>query len=103
MRLKNENLEELYSLYEEKMQGLLLTKDVCDVRSLIIKKTKEININLTNEQKSLLQDLLELEHARGSLENKEIFIFAFSLAIKLIFAGLIGADVDGVDTICRKN
>ena len=81
-------IAELYHLYEDKMQSYIITKEVSKVRRKIIDKIDEMNKDLTNMQKDLLQQILELEHEREALDIKETFIYGFTLAIKLFLNGL---------------
>ena len=96
-----ENISELYKLYESRMQPFLITEEITDTRHQIIAMTDEFNKSLSNEQQKLLQDLLELEHHRGALEDEQVFIYAFTLAIKLLLSGLIYDDKEVIE-LCKK-
>ena len=85
-------LSELYSVYLDRMQSELQTKEIIDSRSQIISMTDELNKVLSIEQQEMLQNLLELENHHGSLEDKQVFMYAFSLAIRLVCDGLINSD-----------
>ena len=51
-------------------------------------KLEELTSNLNFGQATLLKEILELETQRKEIVDKEIFTFAFSLALKLIYEGL---------------
>ena len=59
---KTRNMEELYKVYESKMQEYITTEDVLNIGDEIISKTDEINNLLSDKQQALLQDILELEY-----------------------------------------
>lgn len=95
MRNKQE-LEDLYYRYEEQMQSELVTDEIARLRRQIIEETDALEQELTLEQKDKLEHILELEHSRGGELDKEVFIWAFAFAIRLITAGL-NVDAEGVD------
>lgn len=63
--------------------------------------TDEFNKSLSNEQQRTLQDLLELEHHRGALEDEQVFIYDYRLAIKLFLSGLLDDDKEVIE-LCKK-
>ena len=95
-------ISELYSLYEEELQPHIITDEFSKVRRLIINKTDELNKDLTDVQKDLLQEILELEHHKGALEDEQVFIYAFRLAVKLILGSLVNEDERLGECICKK-
>ena len=87
--MKNKkDLEELYGLYQDKIHSAILTEDISQIRKEIINKTEEIFMDLSKDKQDLIERILELEHERGALEDKEVFIFGFSLAIRLFVNGI---------------
>ncbi len=86
------HIAELYSLYEDKMQDYIVTEEFSKLRREIINKTDILNKGLTDKQTDLLQEILELEHHKGALEDEQVFIFGFDLAIRLFLDGLVNAD-----------
>ena len=97
-----ENISELYKLYESRMQPYIITEEITETRHQIIAMTDEFNKSLSDEQQIILQDLLELEHHRGALEDEQVFIYGFTLAIKLFLADLVSIDDGKVECICKK-
>lgn len=83
-----EYIRELYHLYESNMQTELETEEASEARRKIIKLTDELNEELTEQQQDKLQQLLELEHDRGALLDTEIFVYGYSLALKLFISGI---------------
>jgi len=59
---KTRNIEELFKIYESKMQEYTTSKDVSNKVDEIISKTDAINNELTDSHQLLLQEVLELEH-----------------------------------------
>ena len=99
--LNKENISELYKLYESRMQPFLITEEITETRHQIIAMTDEFNKSLSNEQQRTLQDLLELEHHRGALEDEQVFIYGYRLAIKLFLSGLLDDDKEVIE-LCKK-
>ena len=81
--VKGKVMEELYRTYEGNMQDYITTKDISNIVGEIISKINEINNLLSDEQQALLQDILELEHERLSVQKQEVFAYGFILGIKL--------------------
>ena len=81
--LRTRNMEELYKVYESKMQDYIINEDISNISDEIVSKTDDINNQLSDEQQLLLQEILELEHERLSLEEQEVFTYGFVLGIKL--------------------
>ena len=75
-------MEELFRAYESKMQDYIVTDNILSLSQKIINMTNKINSTLSEDYQILLQDILELEHERASLEEQEVFIYAFVLGIK---------------------
>lgn len=95
------NIAELYKLYEDKMQDYIVTDEFSKLRREIINKTDTLNKDLTDEQKILMQDILELEHQKGALEDEQVFIYGYRLAIKLFLSGLLDDDKEVIE-LCKK-
>ena len=91
-----QELEELYCKYEEQMQEELITDEIAKLRRQIIELTDDFEKELTSEQARKLEHILEVEHARGGELDKELFIWAFAFATRLITAGL-NVDAKGVN------
>ena len=81
--IKGKIIEELFEIYESKMQEYIIAEDVINIGDEIISKTDTINNKLSNEHQLLLQEILELEHDRLSLIEQESFTYGFILGIKL--------------------
>lgn len=65
------------------MQPYLQTEETARLRKQIIQKTDELKEGLSPEQQENLDYLFEIGNERNAEELKEVFIFAFTLAIKL--------------------
>ena len=81
--IKGKIIEELFDIYESKIQECITTEDVLNIGDEIISKTDELNNQLPDEHQLLLQEVLELEHERLSLVEQESFNYGFILGIKL--------------------
>ena len=81
-------ISDLFAKYEDDMQQEIRTKNVLEVHHQLIMIIDEFNKELSEEQQKKLQEILELEHSYGALESEQIFIYAFSLAVKLILASV---------------
>lgn len=66
------------------MQPHLQTEETARLRKQIINLTDEFKKELSLEQQENLYHLFEIENERNAEELKEVFIFAFTLAIKLL-------------------
>ena len=93
MITNKEEIEKLYRLYEENIHRNITTPEVSKLVRQCIKETDELSKELSQEQAEKLEHLLESENERGAEESKEIFIYGFSLAIKLFVDGLINVNV----------
>ena len=80
---KTGNMEELFRAYESKMQEYIVTDNISNLIEKIISTTDEINNILSKDKQMMLQELLELEHERASLEEQKVFTYAFVLGIKV--------------------
>lgn len=65
------------------MQLYLQTEETARLRKQIIQKTDELKKDLSLEQQDNLEYLFEIGNERTAEKLKEVFIFAFTLAIKL--------------------
>ena len=81
--VKDTIIEELFEFYEGRFQKYITSERVTNISDEIISKTNNINNLLLDEQQTLLQEILELEHERLSLVEQESFTYGFILGIKL--------------------
>ena len=65
------------------MQPYLQTEETARLRKQIIQKTDELKEGLSPEQQENLDYLFKIGNERNAEVLKEVFIFAFTLAIKL--------------------
>ena len=86
--LNKQYIAELFAKYEDDMQQEIRTKNVLEVHHQLIVKIDEFSKELSDEQKQKLEKTLELENIYGALEGEQIFIYAFSLAVKLILTSV---------------
>ena len=80
---KMRNMEELFKAYEGDMQQYITTGSISKLSTKLIVLTDKINNSLPDEQQKMLQDILDLEHERCSLEEQQVFQYAFQLGAKL--------------------
>ena len=80
---KRRNMEELFKAYEGDMQQYITTDSISRLSTNLIVMTDKINNTLSDEQQKLLQEILDLEHERCSLEEQQVFKYAFQLGAKL--------------------
>ena len=81
--VKGKIIEKLFGVYERELQEYIATESITNIGDEIISKINEINNLLSDEQQALLQDILELEHERLSVQKQEVFAYGFILGIKL--------------------
>ena len=81
--VKGKIIEELFEIYDSKIQEYIITENVINIGDEIISKIDTINNQLSDEHQLLLQEVLELEHDRLSLIEQESFTYGFILGIKL--------------------
>ena len=86
MKNKKE-LEILYDNYEDTMQKDIVTKEVLKLGRTVIEETENLKKKFTTEQNEKLEYIFEKENERDSEEIKEVFIWAFALATRLLLAG----------------
>ena len=79
-------IENLYLKYSNEM--LKDNEEIASISKTLALKQDELLKTLTKEQEDLFNEILELQAERGGEVNKDIFIFAFSLATKLFTEGL---------------
>ena len=77
-----ETIEQLFNYYEEDLYKN--TNDNKVYLDKIIKIEKPFYKSMTAEQKKQFEKIIELHSLNGDITDKNIFIFAFSLAINLI-------------------
>lgn len=87
MRNKAE-IENLYRNYESEMQPDLETEEYSRLRRKIIEETDELEKELTEEQVKKLEHIFEIINERDAEEMKEVFIYGFALATRILTAGL---------------
>lgn len=83
-----QELETLYRNYEADMQDDLETEESCRLRRKIIEETDDLKKELSNEQNDKLEHIFETINERDAEEMKEVFIYGFALATRLLTAGL---------------
>lgn len=77
LQLYENYIYEIYIMTERKLE---ITKKI-DEHETLLRKT------LTEEQKEIIKTLSKYEDKRNELINKDTFVYAFSLATKLILEG----------------
>ena len=87
-KMNKEHIRELYGFYEDTMQDYILTDEVKKMTRNIIEETDILNANLSLEQQNMVQKIFEKVNDRDSEIDKEIFVFAFSLATKIFSESL---------------
>lgn len=80
---QKKDIENLYNLYAEEMYNDL-TEEMRDITKQIDKDIERLNRTLTKKQKRILSKIIDLEGNRVEKENKHIFIYAYSIATKII-------------------
>ena len=78
-------IAELYEFYNEEIYKN--SKENEEMMSKIFKVEKPFYNSLTDKQKNEFEKLAELYALNGSITDKRIFVFAFRLAVRLIFEG----------------
>ena len=95
--MKNRNnIEQLYDLYEEEMQRYIVDEEVLNLSRKVIEKQNEFEASLTEEQKTIYEDYMELRNKRDALLDKNVFVYAYSLSAQLLTEALsnnVKADV----------
>lgn len=82
-----ETIEELFNFYDEDLYRN--TEENKEFVNKILKLEEPFYESLTDNQKKEFEELIELHALNGAVTDKRIFIFAFSLAIKLILESKI--------------
>lgn len=77
-----ETIENLFKFYEDEIYED--TKENKDYLDQIIKIEKPLYKSMTAEQKGQFEKIIELHSLNEIVKNKNIFVFAFRLAINLI-------------------
>ena len=80
---KTRNMEDLFNAYESDMQKYITTDSISKLSTHLIVMTDKMNNTLSEKQQKILQDILDLEHERCSLEEQQVFNYAFQLGAKL--------------------
>jgi len=81
-----ETIEEIFEqnmdkIYTDTVEKLEINKEISDL-------TDELNKTLTDEQKKLLDEINQKEDEKRDIINKNVFVFAYSLAVKSIIQSL---------------
>jgi hypothetical protein len=79
---KKEVLEELFKVYEDKMYENTETNRQLTIK--IVKAEEDFYNILTNEQKEQFETISDLKQINYEETDKNIFIFAFKLAVQLM-------------------
>lgn len=87
--MNKEHIRELYGFYEDIMQDYILTDEIKKMTRNIIEETEQLNTKLNQEQQQMVQKIFEKVNDRDGEIDKEIFVFAFSLATQIFAEGLI--------------
>lgn len=75
-------IEKLFNFYEDELYED--TNENKDYLDQIIKIEKPFYESMTAEQKKQFEEIIELHSLNGAITDKNIFVFAFRLAINLI-------------------
>lgn len=81
-----ETILKLYEMYIDKIYNNALKKST--ISKELSDMGNQLNKSLTKEQQELFDEIIIGNHEQVELVNKEIFVSAFSLAIKLFVEGL---------------
>lgn len=77
-----ETIEKLFNFYEDELYED--TEENKAYLDRIIKIEKPFYESMTDEQKKKFEKIIELHSLNGAVKDKNIFVFAFRLAINLI-------------------
>lgn len=84
--MEKKEILKLFNLYSHEMYKLTPEmKEIIELRNNDIEKLRP---TLTDEQRKLLDNIINLESDERATENRQIFVFAFSLATRLFTEGL---------------
>lgn len=77
-----ETIEQLFNFYEEELysntdENRAFVKEILEIE-------KPFYESLTDNQKKAFEELVDLRSLNGAVTDKKIFVFAFSLAMKLV-------------------
>ena len=77
-----ETIEQLFNFYEEELysntdENRAFVKEILEIE-------KPFYESLTDNQKKEFEELVDLRSLNGAVTDKKIFVFAFSLAMKLV-------------------
>ena len=75
-----ETIEQLFNFYEEELYSNT-DENRAFVKEILEKPFYE---SLTDNQKKAFEELVDLRSLNGAVTDKKIFVFAFSLAMKLV-------------------
>lgn len=84
--MSKESIEELFELHREKMYKK--TDEISEITKQIISNSDNLMEKLSEEDWKCVNEIMELQNVRSGMVQKEVFIYAFSLAIKLFAEGL---------------
>lgn len=77
-----ETIEQLFNFYDEDLYRN--TEENKEFVDKISKLEEPFYKSLTDNQKKEFEELIELHALNGAVTDKKIFVFAFSLAMKLV-------------------
>ena len=80
--MEKKNLEKLYEKFMDELEP---TEEMIEAYNELADKIVEIKNVIPEEKKGAFDDLESLFSKSNFLENKQAFIYGFSLATKLIF------------------
>ena len=80
-------IEELFNFYEEELYRS--TDENRELVNKILKIEEPFYESLNNNQKKQFEELTELQALNGAVTDKNVFVFAFNLAVGLILESKI--------------
>lgn len=83
----NRRIEELFNFYEEELYSN--TDENRELVNKILKIEEPFYENLNDIQKKQFEELAELQALNGAITDKNVFVFAFNLAVGLILESKI--------------
>lgn len=84
--MSKENIEQLFELHREKMYKK--TDEISEITKQIISNSDNLMEKLSDEDWKCVNEIMELQNVRSGMVQKEVFVYAFSLATKLFTEGL---------------
>lgn len=84
--MSKENIEQLFELHKENMYKK--TDEISEITKQIIYNSENLMEDLSKEDWKCVNEIMELQNVRSGLIQKQVFVYAFSLATKLFTEGL---------------